>query len=153
MSDMDDAPLDDAAADGLLGELGEAFAAEITDERLDAAIAAFWMARTDLLIAELEAHLDAGHRGVAHPDVAEREHLYRLGNLTVTLTVDPIDRKVSGRIEGAILNARWLDASGSSRPIELDDDNEFRISPHVGPASIEIELVDGRRARTTWTLL
>jgi hypothetical protein len=152
MSDKDDVLLDDRTADTLLVELGEAFAAEMTDERPRTGVNAFWMARTDELIVEVGAHLDTGHRAGARPDSAEREHLHRLGALTITLTVDPIERNVTGRIDGAILNARWLDASGSSRPLELDETRRFRISPPVGPAAIEVALVDGRRARTTWTL-
>jgi hypothetical protein len=151
--DMDEILLDDEKADRLLAELGEAFAAEITPERFEAAINAFWMARTDALIAEVEEHRDAGQRAGVRGGTEERQHLYRFDALTVSLTVDSTDRRVTGRIEGAALSARWLDAGGSSRPLELDDNGRFRVSPPGGPASVEIVLTDGRRVRTTWTLM
>ena len=153
MSNVDDVLLDDDAADLLLAELGEALAGEITDEHLEAAVNAFWVARTDALIAEVEEHLDAGQRASHRGGTAERQHLYRLDALSVSLTVDSIDRRVAGRIEGDGLSARWLDAGGSSRPLELDDNGCFRVTPHSGPASVEVVLVDGRRVRTAWTLL
>ena len=114
---------------------------------------AFWVARTDALIAEVEEHLDAGLRASHRGGTTERQHLYRLDALTVSLTVDSIDRRVAGRIEGAGQSARWLDAGGSSRPLELDDNGCFRVTPQSGPASVEVVLVDGRRVRTAWTLL
>jgi hypothetical protein len=150
---MDDVLLDADVADLLLAELGEALAAEISPERFDAALNAFWVARTDALIAEVEEYHDAGQRAGVRGGTDERQHLYRLDDLTVSLTVDSIDRKVSGRIGGASLSAHWLDAGGSSRPLELDDHGHFRVSPPTGPASVEVVLVDGRRVRTTWTLL
>jgi hypothetical protein len=153
VSDVDEVLLDDDAADLLLAELGEALAGEITDEHLEAAVNAFWIARTDALIAEVEEHLDAGQRASHRGGTAERQHLYRLDALSVSLTVDSIDRRVAGRIEGAGLSARWLDAGGSSRPLELDDNGCFRVTPQSGPAAVEVVLADGRRVRTTWTLL
>ena len=130
VSDVDEVLLDDEAADLLLAELGDALAGEITDE-----------------------HLDAGQRASHRGGTAERQHLYRLDALSVSLTVDSIDRRVAGRIEGTGLSARWLDAGGTSRPLELDDNGCFRVTPQSGPASVEVTLVDGRRVRTTWTLL
>ena len=153
VSDVDEVLLDNAAADILLAELGAALAGEITAERLEAAVNAFWVARTDALIAELEEHLDAGQRASHRGGTAERQHLYRLDALSVSLTVDSIDRRVAGRIEGARLSARLLDAGGSSRPLELDENGCFRVTPQPGPASVEVMLVDGRRVRTAWTLL
>jgi hypothetical protein len=153
VSDVDEVLLDEDAADLLLAELGEALAGEITDEHLEAAVNAFWVARTDALIAEVEEHLDAGQRASHRGGTAERQHLYRLDALSVSLTVDSIDRKVAGRIEGAGVSARWLDSGGSSRPLELDENGCFRVTPQSGPASVEVVLVDGRRVRTTWTLL
>ncbi len=93
MSDVDEVLLDDEAADLLLAELGEALAGEITDEHLEAAVNAFWIARTDALIAEVEEHLDAGQRASHRGGTAERQHLYRLDALSVSLTVDSIDRQ------------------------------------------------------------
>ena len=116
MSDVDEVLLDDEAADLLLAELGDALAGEITDEHLEAAVNAFWIARTDALIAEVEEHLDAGQRASHRGGTAERQHLYRLDALSVSLTVDSIDRRVAGRIEGAGLSARWLDAGGIVTP-------------------------------------
>jgi hypothetical protein len=153
VSDVHEVLLDERAADLLLAELGDALAGEITAEHLEAAVNAFWIARTDALIAEVEEHLDAGQRASHRGATAERQHLYRLDTLSVSLTVDSIDRRVAGRIEGDGLSARWLDAGGSSRPLELDDDGCFRVTPQGGPASVEVVLVDGRRVRTTWTLL
>ena len=153
MSDVDEVLLDEGAADLLLAELGEALAGEITADNLEAAVNAFWIARTDALIAEVEEHLDAGQRASHRGATAERQHLYRLDALSVSLTVDSIDRRVAGRIEGDGLSARWLDAGGSSRPLELDDNGCFRVTPQGGPASVEVVLVDGRRVRTAWTLL
>jgi hypothetical protein len=153
VSDVDEVLLDDEAADLLLAELGDALAGEITVEHLEAAVNAFWVARTDALIAEVEEHLDAGQRASHRGGTAERQHLYRLDALSVSLTVDSIDRRVAGRIEGAGLSARWLDAGGSSRPLELDANGCFRVTPHSGPVSVEVVLVDGRRVRTAWTLL
>ena len=153
VSDVDEVLLDDEAADLLLAELGEALAGEITAEHLEAAVNAFWVARTDALIAEVEEHLDAGLRASHRGGTAERQHLYRLDALSVSLTVDSIDRRVAGRIEGAGVSARWLDAGGSSRPLELDDNGYFRVTPQTGPAAVEVVLVDGRRVRTAWTLL
>ena len=108
-------------------------AGEITDEHLEAAVNAFWVARTDALIAEVEEHLDAGQRASHRGGTAERQHLYRLDALSVSLTVDSIDRRVAGRIEGDGLSARWLDAGGSSRPLELDDNGCFRVTPQQRP--------------------
>ncbi|MCU1500708.1 MAG: hypothetical protein JWM12_62 [Ilumatobacteraceae bacterium] len=153
MNDADDLLLDDDAADLLLAELGEALAEEITDERLAGAVNAFWVARTDALIAEVEEHLDAGQRAGVRGGTNERQHLYRLDAFSVSLTVDSIDRRVTGRIDGASSSARWLDANGASRPLKLDEDGGFRVSPQSGPASVEVVLADGRRVRTTWTLL
>jgi hypothetical protein len=153
VSDVDEVLLDEGAADLLLAELGDALAGEITDEHLEAAVNAFWVARTDALIAEVEEHLDAGQRASHRGGTAERQHLYRLDALSVSLTVDSIDRRVAGRIEGAGVSARWLDAGGSSRPLELDDNGCFRVTPQTGPAAVEVVLVDGRRVRTAWTLL
>ncbi|HWM20191.1 MAG TPA: hypothetical protein VNO51_10930 [Ilumatobacteraceae bacterium] len=153
MSNVDEVLLDDEAADLLLAELGDALAGEITVEHLEAAVNAYWIARTDALIAEVEEHLDAGQRASHRGATAERQHLYRLDALSVSLTVDSIDRRVAGRIEGAGLSARWLDAGGSSRPLELDENGCFRVTPQSGPASVEVVLVDGRRVRTAWTLL
>lgn len=153
MSDVDEVLLDEGAADLLLAELGEALAGEITAEHREAAVNAFWIARTDALIAEVEEHLDAGQRASHRGATAERQHLYRLDTLSVSLTVDSIDRRVAGRIEGDGLSARWLDAGGSSRPLDLDDNGCFRVTPQGGPASVEVVLVDGRRVRTAWTLL
>ena len=153
MSDVNEVLLDDDAADLLLAELGEALAGEITDDHLEAAVNAFWIARTDALIAEVEEHLDAGQRASHRGGTAERQHVYRLDALSVSLTVDSIDRRVAGRIEGAGLSARWLDAGGTSRPLQLDDNGCFRVTPKSGPASVEVVLVDGRRVRTAWTLL
>ena len=154
MSDTYEFLLDDGAADLLLAELGEALGAEITDERLDAATNAFWIARTDALIAEVEEYRDAGQRAGVRGGTSERQHLYRLDDLSVTLTVDSIDRRVTGRIEGAASQgARWLDAAGSSRPLDVDETGSFRVTPHGGPASVEVVLDDGRCVRTSWTLL
>jgi hypothetical protein len=153
MSDVDELLLDDDAADLLLAELGEALAGEITDAHLDAAVNAFWVARTDALIAEVEEHLEAGQRASVRGATDERQHLYRLDGLSVSLTVDSVDRKVAGRIEGEWRSARWLDAAGASRPIELDENGRFRVTPQGGPVSVEVSLLDGRQARTTWTLL
>lgn len=153
MSDMDEDLLDDDAADRLLAELGEALASEITHEHLEAATNAYWVARTDALIAEVEEHLDAGQRASVRGRTEEREHLFRLEALSVSLTVDSVDRRVAGRIDGTWLSARWLDAGGSSRPLQLDDRGRFRVTPQSGPAAVEISLTDGRRVRTTWTLL
>ncbi len=153
VSGVDELVLDDVAADLLLAELGEAFAAEITEDRLEAAISAFWVARTDALIAEVEEHRDAGQRAGVRGGTQERQHLFRFDALTVSLTVDSIDRRVTGRIEGAAASARWLDPGGSSRPLELDGNGRFRVSTPGGPASVEIVLTDGRRVRTTWTLI
>ena len=100
MSDVDEVLLDDDAADLLLAELGDALAGEITDAHLEAAVNAFWVARTDALIAEVEEHLDAGQRASLRGVTAERQHLYRLDALSVSLTVDSVDRRVAGRIEG-----------------------------------------------------
>src|SRR5215210_4916655 len=152
MSDVDEVLLDDDAADLLLAELGDALAGEITDAHLEAAVNAFWVARTDALIAEVEEHLDAGQRASVRGGTDERQHRYRLDALTVSLTVDSVDRRVAGRIEGEWQSARWLDARGTSRPLDLDDHGRFRVTPQSGPASIEVSLVDGRRARTSWTL-
>ena len=152
MSDVDELLLDDDAADLLLAELGEALAGEITEAHLEAAVNAFWVARTDALIAEVEEHLDAGQRASVRGGTVERQHLYRLDALSVSLTVDSVDQRVAGRIEGEWQSARWLDAGGASRPLELDEQGRFRVTPQRGPASIEVALVDGRRARTTWTL-
>lgn len=153
MSDNDEVLLDDAAADLLLAELGSALGGEVTDSCLAAAIDAFWIARTDALIAEVEDHLDAGQRASVRGGTTERQHVYRHGSLSVSLTVDSIDRRVTGRIVGASTGARWLDAAGSSRPLELDANGRFRVSPSPGPASVEVALADGRRVRTAWTLL
>ena len=153
MSNMDEILLDDDASDLLLSELGEALAAEISSDHVQAAIDAFWVARTDALIVEVEEHLDAGQRAGVRGETREREHVYRLDEFSVSLIVDSVERRVSGRIEGACLSAHWLDADGSSRLLELDDVGRFRVSPHTGPASVEVVLVDGRRMRTTWTLL
>ncbi|MEO5901576.1 MAG: hypothetical protein ABIR68_15825 [Ilumatobacteraceae bacterium] len=153
MRDTDDILLDDEAADLLLGELGEALAAEITSDHVRAALDAFWVARTDALIVEVEEHLDAEQRAVVRGGTRERQHVYRLDEFSVSLTVDSVERRVAGRIEGGSLSARWLDATGSSHPLELDDAGRFQVSPRGGPASIEVVLVDGRRVRTTWTLL
>jgi hypothetical protein len=154
MTDRDDALLDDDTADVLLAELGRALADEITDAHHEAAISAFWIARTDALIAEVEEHLDAGQRAGVRGDVREREHVYRLDDLSVSLVVDSVDRRVMGRIVGPNVGARWLDSSGASRPIELDVSGRFRMSsPPRGPASVEVALEDGRRVRTAWTLL
>lgn len=150
---MDEILLDGDAADLLLAELGEALAAEITGDHVRAAIDAFWVARTDALIVEVEEHLDAGQRAGVRGGTHEREHVYRLDEFSVSLTVDSLERRVAGRIHGASLSAHWLDADGSSRPLELDDAGGFRVSPHTGPASVEVVLVDGRRMRTAWTLL
>jgi len=150
---MDEILLDDHAADLLLAELGEALAAEIAGDHVRAAIDAFWVARTDALIVEVEEHLDAGQRAGVRGGTREREHVYRLDEFSVSLTVDSLERRVAGRINGASLSARWLDADGSSRPLELDNVGRFRVSPRAGPASVEVVLVDGRRMRTTWTLL
>ncbi|MEP7113057.1 MAG: hypothetical protein ABI862_07315 [Ilumatobacteraceae bacterium] len=154
MSDTGEVILDDDAADRLLAELGEALLAEITNERLEAAVDAFWIARTDALIAELEEFRDAGQRAGVRGGSSERQHLYRLDALSVTLTVDSIDRRVTGRIEGALSQGvRWLDAAGSSRPLDVDETGSFRVTPHGGPASVEVVLDDGRCVRTSWTLL
>lgn len=153
MSDMDEMLLDDESADLLLDELGEALAAEITSDHVRAAIDAFWVARTEALILEVEEHLDAGQRAGVRGATREREHVYRLGELSVSLTVDPVERRVTGRIEGATRAARWLDADGSAQPLELDAAGRFRVAPHRGPASVEVVLVDGRRMRTSWTLI
>jgi hypothetical protein len=153
VSDVHEVLLDERAADLLLAELGDALAGEITAEHLEAAVNAFWIARTDALIAEVEEHLDAEQRASHRGATAERQHLYRLDTLSVSLTVDSIDRRVAGRIEGDGLSARWLDAGGASRPLELDDNGCFRVTPQSGPASVEVVLVDGRRVRTAWTLL
>ena len=153
VSDTYEFLLDDDAADLLLAELGEALGAEITDERLDAATNAFWIARTDALIAEVEEYRDAGQRAGVRGGTSERQHLYRLDDLSVTLTVDSIDRRVTGRIEGFARQARWLDAAGSSRPLDVDETGSFRVTPNGGPASVEVMLGDGRCVRTSWTLL
>jgi hypothetical protein len=153
VSDVDELLLDDEAADLLLAELGDALACEITDAHLVAAVNAFWVARTDALIAEVEEHLEAGQRASFRGATDERQHLYRLDSLSVSLTVDSVARRVAGQIEGEWLSARWLDANGTSRPLELDEHGRFRVTPQSGPASVEVALGDGRRARTTWTLL
>jgi uncharacterized protein YfaP (DUF2135 family) len=153
MSDVDDILLDDAAADGLLAELADALASEISATHIAAATDAFWIARTDALIAEVEEHLDASQRASVRGRATERQHVYRLEAMSVSLTVDAIERRVVGRIEGATDVARWLDAAGTSRPLAVDADGRFRVSPTPGPASVEVVLPDGRRVRTAWTLL
>lgn len=153
MSQQDEDLLDDDAADRLLVELGDALAAEITDEHLDAAINAFWVARTDALVAELEEHLDAGQRASVRGGADARQHIYRVDALSVSLTVDAVEHRVDGRIEGDCSSARWLDARGSSRLLELDDSGRFRVTPQQGPAAVEVALTDGRIVRTRWTLL
>jgi len=153
LNDADELLLDDDAADLLLAELGEALRGEISAAHLEAAVNAFWVARTDALIAEVEEHLDAGQRASVRGATDERQHLYRLDGLTVSLTVDSVDQRVAGRIEGEWQSARWLDAAGTSHLLELDGHGRFRVAPQSGPASVEVALVDGRRARTAWTLL
>jgi hypothetical protein len=153
MSQVDEDLIDDDAADRLLAELTDVFAAEITDDYLDAAVNAFWVARTDALVAELDEHLDAGQRASVRGNTDARQHLFRLDALSVSLTVDAIDRRVEGRISQDCSSARWLDASGSSRPLDLDDRRRFAVTPEHGPAAVEIALADGRLVRTRWTLL
>jgi hypothetical protein len=150
---VDDDLLDDEYADRLLAELGDALASEITDDHRDAATSAFWVARTDALIAEVHEHLDAGERAGVRGHADERQHVYRSDDLSVSLTVDSVDRRVAGRIDGAAHSARLLDAGGSSRDLELDALGRFTVAPPSGPVAVEVTLTDGRRVRTTWTLL
>jgi hypothetical protein len=153
VSQSDEDLLDDETAGRLLAELGDALASEITGDHVEAAINAFWVARTGALVAELEEHLDAQQRAsVRGPDVA-RQHVYRLDALSVSLTVDAIDRKVDGRIVGDWAGARWLDSRGSSCDLDLDDAGRFRVALRDGPAAVEVAMADGRTVRTRWTLL
>ena len=153
MSQLDDDLIDDEAADRLLVELGDALAAEITDASIEGAINAFWVARTDALVAELDEHLDADQRASVRGRSDPRQHVYRFDALAVSLTVDDVDRRVEGRIQGDCATAHWLDARGEARPLELDDGGRFRVNLQPGPAAVEVALRDGRRVRTRWTLL
>lgn len=153
MSDLDHLVLTEADALALLDDLADAFDDEIGPPHLDTAVNAFWMARTDALVAEIEEHLDSGQRASVRSATLEREHRFRHDDLTVALTVDTVDRRVDGVIDGTWASARWLDADGSARPLDLDPSGRFRVPHRGGPAAVEVALADGRRVRTRWTLL
>lgn len=153
MSDLDDLLLSEHDALALLDDLAGAFDDEIGPAHLDAAVNAFWMARTDALVAEIEEHLDSGQRASVRSVTLEREHRFRHDDLTVALTVDSVDRRVDGVVDGRWTSARWLDADGGERTLSLDGSGRFRVTHRGGPAAVEVVLVDGRRVRTRWTLL
>lgn len=153
MSQLDDDLIDDDAAARLLVELGDALAAEITNEHVDAATSAFWIARTDALVAELDEMLEEGQLSSVRGAGDTRQHVYRLDSLAVSLTVDAVDHRVDGKIEGPYSSAQWLDQRGASRPLDLDERGRFRVSHSAGPAAVEVAMTDGRVVRTRWTLL
>lgn len=153
MNDHDDLLLGEHEALALLDDLAGAFAEEIPEAHLDRAVDAFWMARTDALVAEIEEHLESGRRASVRSATLERELRFRHEDLAVALTVDTIDRRVDGQIDGGWVSASWLDPDGRVRPLEVDGSGRFRVGHRGGPASVEVVLADGRRVRTRWTLL
>jgi uncharacterized protein YfaP (DUF2135 family) len=154
MSSHDDADLlSEEDADLLLAELGDALAHEIDDGVVDAAVNAFWVARTDALIAELDEHLGEAQLAGTRGDTATRQHVFRFEAMSVELNVDPVDRRIDGRISAELSSARMLDASGRARALELDHDGRFRAPFAQGPAAVEVALADGRTVRTRWTIL
>jgi uncharacterized protein YfaP (DUF2135 family) len=154
MSVHDDGDLlNDEDADRLLAELGDALAHEIGDGVIDAAVNAFWIARTDALIAELDEHLGEAQLAGTRGDTATRQHVFRLGTMSVELSIDPVDQWIDGRISADITAARMLDARGVARTLELDGDGRFRAPFAHGPAAVEVALRDGRTVRTRWTIL
>lgn len=153
MTGHDDLVLGEHEALALLDDLADAFADEIPPAHLDRAVDAFWMARTDALVAEIEEHLESGQRAAVRSSTLEHELRFRHDDLMVALTVDTVDRRVDGQVDGRWTSARWLDANGTSRVLELDDSGRFRVSHRGGPASVEVLLADGRRIRTRWTLI
>lgn len=153
MTEHDGLVLGEHDAVGLLADLSDALAEEIPPAHLDRAVDAFWMARTDALVAEIEEHLESGQRASVRSATLERELRFRHDDLAISLTVDTVDRRVDGQVEGPWSGAAWLDAAGGSRPLELDEAGRFRVTHRGGPASVEVVLGDGRRVRTRWTLL
>jgi uncharacterized protein YfaP (DUF2135 family) len=141
------------AADRLLAELGDALAAEMDDALTEAAVSAFWVARTDALIAELDEHLGESQLAGTRGDTATRQHVFRFGTMSVELSVDPVDQQIDGCISGDLSAARMLDARGAARALDIDDDGRFRVPFERGPAAVEVALTDGRMVRTRWTIL
>ena len=145
--------LSDEDADLLLAELGDALAGEIDDGVVDAAVNAFWVARTDALIAELDEHLGEAQLAGTRGDTATRQHVFRFGTMSIELSIDPVDRRIEGRISADLSTARMLDGRGTARVLDLDDDGRFRAPFEQGPAAVEVALTDGRTVRTRWTIL
>ena len=153
MSDPTGDLLDDAAAARLLIDLGDALASEIRTEHIEAAMTAFWVGRTDALIAELEQHLDAEERAGVRGGRPTQQRTYRHDDVSVSLTIDDADQRVDGRLDGRWSSARWLDGSGSAHALDIDTAGRFRFPLRRGPVAIEVALHDGRTLRTSWTLL
>ena len=152
--DEDFDELDDAEADALLVELGAALASELGASSADRACDAFWLARTDALVAELDAELtDADLVGV-RGGVRARHLQFSAGpSVSVSLTIDPIDRRVAGEVSPPATSARWFDRDGGTRSIPLDERGRFGLVASRGPACLEVHLPDGQVIRTPWTLL
>ena len=145
--------LSDEVADRLLAALGDALSSEIDDRVIDDAMNAFWVARTDTLVAELDEHLNDAQLAGTRGGTATRHHVFRYEALSVELSIDPVDHRVEGRIAGDPLAARMIDARGAVRELDLDDTGRFEAPLERGPAAVEVSLTDGRTVRTRWTLL
>ncbi|MEY2435298.1 MAG: hypothetical protein QOF97_134 [Acidimicrobiaceae bacterium] len=152
--DADGVEIDEEEADRLVREVGEALAAELQPSSIDRACDAFWLARTDALVAEMEEELsDVALVGVRGTVQARRLQFSLGSSVSVALTVDPIDRRVAGEVSPPATTARWLDRHGGSRAVALDERGRFDLVASRGPACLEVRLPDGRVVRTAWTLL
>lgn len=145
--------IDEEEAAQLLDELGNALSSEVSAVDVDRAIDAYWMARTDALVAELEEELSdiqlAGVRGSGR----SRRLSFSSPTVAISLDVDPIDRHVAGEISPPVTRARWLGRDGESRALHVDARGRFELVADRGPACVEVRLANGHVVRSAWTLI
>jgi hypothetical protein len=155
MNDFDDDIdlIDEQQAARLLDELADALSSEISSTDVDRAVDAYWMARTDALVAELEQELDdtemAGVRGSGR----SRRLSFSGPMVAISLDVDPVDRRVAGEVSPPTSTVRWLGRDGSSRALPLDERGRFDVVADHGPACVEVCLANGQVVRSAWTLI
>jgi hypothetical protein len=144
--------LDDEDSARLLAELGAALSAEISGIDVERAIDAFWMVRTDALVAELREELrDTDLVGVRGQ--GRTRHLTFSGeSVAISLDVDPIDRRVAGEVSPEVVAARWVGRDGAATALSVDPHGRFDIVVDRGPACVEVHLADGQVVRSAWTL-